>query len=255
MRLQTVSGVGRWTAAEVAHRALGDADAVSFGFTDHDRTLAFDGTDFEPESGLTASEVRSGSDLSVDAQDAEGVLTSDTITETDILDGRWDNAAVEVWRVNWDAVGQRVLMRRGAVGQVRLVYAELDDNPVHLMAPEGWTNELGTPWPYLNEYRVGCTLEHAGYYLTRYRVYGLGNDRFGHFGWLYESYGGLTDYSLEGRARRLMLPGLSGNVLWRGQWRLGFLPAGAGSTRRHSKPPADQHGSAFAQYRIRHPHR
>jgi uncharacterized phage protein (TIGR02218 family) len=62
---------------------------------------AFDGTDFEPESGLTASEVRSGSDLSVDAQDAEGVLTSDRITETDILDGRWDNAEVEVWRVNW----------------------------------------------------------------------------------------------------------------------------------------------------------
>ena len=47
------------------------------------------------------------------------MLTSDTITETDILDGRWDNAAVEVWRVNWSAVGQRVLMRRGAIGQVR----------------------------------------------------------------------------------------------------------------------------------------
>ena len=30
-RLQTVPGVGRWTAAEVAHRALGDPDAVSFG--------------------------------------------------------------------------------------------------------------------------------------------------------------------------------------------------------------------------------
>ncbi len=48
------------------------------------------------------------------------------------------------------------------------------------------------------------SFRHAGYYLTRYRVYGLGNDRFGHFGWLYESYGGLTDYSLEGRARRQM---------------------------------------------------
>lgn len=48
------------------------------------------------------------------------------------------------------------------------------------------------------------SFRHAGYYLTRYRVYGLGNDRFGHFGWLYESYGGLTDYSLEGRARRIM---------------------------------------------------
>lgn len=48
------------------------------------------------------------------------------------------------------------------------------------------------------------SFRHAGYYLGRYRVYGLGSDRFGHFGWLYQSYGGLTDYSLEGRARRLM---------------------------------------------------
>jgi uncharacterized phage protein (TIGR02218 family) len=95
------------------------ADGGTFGFTDHDRSLVFDGTDFEPESGLTASEIRSGSDLAVDAQDAEGVLTSDRITETDIADGRWDAAQVELWRVNWSDVSQRVLMRRGAVGQIR----------------------------------------------------------------------------------------------------------------------------------------
>ncbi len=95
------------------------ADGQVFGFTDHDLPLTFDGTTFEPESGFTASEIRTGSDLSVDAQDAEGVLTSTTITETDILDGRWDNAEVEIWRVNWQDVSQRVLMRRGAIGQVR----------------------------------------------------------------------------------------------------------------------------------------
>jgi len=95
------------------------ADGQVFGFTDHDLPLTFDGTTFEPESGFTASEIRAGSDLSVDAQDAEGVLTSTTITETDILDGRWDNAEVEIWRVNWQDVTQRVLMRRGAIGQVR----------------------------------------------------------------------------------------------------------------------------------------
>jgi uncharacterized phage protein (TIGR02218 family) len=95
------------------------ADGVVFGFTDHDRTLDLIGTMFEPESGLTASEVRSGSDLSVDAQDAQGVLTSDRITETDILDGRWDNAEVELWRVNWADTSQRVLIRRGAIGQIR----------------------------------------------------------------------------------------------------------------------------------------
>ncbi len=95
------------------------ADGQVFGFTDHDLPLTFDGTTFEPESGFTASEIRTGSDLSVDAQDAEGVLTSTTITETDILDGRWDNASIEIWRVNWQDTAQRVLMRRGAIGQVR----------------------------------------------------------------------------------------------------------------------------------------
>jgi predicted dehydrogenase len=57
-------------------------------------------------------------------------------------------------------------MLDGAIGTPRLVYAELDDNPVYLMRPEGWASETGAPWPYLNEYEVGCTLEHAGYYLT-----------------------------------------------------------------------------------------
>jgi len=94
-------------------------DGAVFGFTDHDLSLTFDGTTFEPESGFTASEIRSGSDLSVDAQEADGVLTSDTITETDILDGRWDNATVEVWRVNWQDTSSRVLLRRGAIGQLR----------------------------------------------------------------------------------------------------------------------------------------
>jgi uncharacterized phage protein (TIGR02218 family) len=109
-----------WTFVVGHTAAAGAPDGVVFGFTDHDRALAFGGVSYEAESGFAASEIRSGTDLAVDAQEAEGVLTSDTITETDILDGRWDNAKVEVWRVNWSAVSQRVLMRRGAIGQVRL---------------------------------------------------------------------------------------------------------------------------------------
>jgi len=94
-------------------------DGQVFGFTDHDLPLTFLGTTFTPESGFAASEIRAGSDLAVDSQDAVGVLTATTITETDILDGRWDNAAVEIWRVNWQDVSQRIMMRRGAIGQVR----------------------------------------------------------------------------------------------------------------------------------------
>lgn len=54
----------------------------------------------------------------------------------------------------------------GAVGDVRLVYAEFDDNPIYLMAPEGWRSRSGAPWPYLHEYEMGCTWEHVGYHLT-----------------------------------------------------------------------------------------
>lgn len=94
-------------------------DGAVFGFTDHDLALTFAGTTYEPESGFVPSEIRAAQDFSVDAQDVEGALSSDRITETDILDGRWDNAEVEVWRVNWAASDQRVLMRRGNLGDIR----------------------------------------------------------------------------------------------------------------------------------------
>lgn len=94
-------------------------DGQVFGFTDHDQALTFGDVTFEALSALSASEVRASADLSVDGQDAQGALVSDQISETDIYDGRWDNAAVELWRVNWADVTQRVLMRRGNLGEIQ----------------------------------------------------------------------------------------------------------------------------------------
>ena len=54
----------------------------------------------------------------------------------------------------------------GAIGEPRLVYAEFDDNPIPLMHPETWRSRTGAPWPYLDEYEHGCTIEHGGYHLT-----------------------------------------------------------------------------------------
>ncbi len=51
-------------------------------------------------------------------------------------------------------------------GDVKLVYAELDDGMVHKMAYKKWLSASGAPWPYRDEFEVGCTLEHAGYYLA-----------------------------------------------------------------------------------------
>lgn len=70
------------------------------------------------------------------------------------------NALSATSQTMWKAVAD------GAVGDVRMVYAEFDDNPIYLMEPEGWRSRSGAPWPYLHEYEMGCTWEHVGYHLA-----------------------------------------------------------------------------------------
>ena len=57
-------------------------------------------------------------------------------------------------------------LRERQVGTVRLVYAEMDDGMVFRMAYRAWVSASGSPWPAKDEFEVGCTFEHAGYYLT-----------------------------------------------------------------------------------------
>ncbi|MEM1252357.1 MAG: Gfo/Idh/MocA family oxidoreductase [Cyanobacteria bacterium P01_H01_bin.21] len=57
-------------------------------------------------------------------------------------------------------------LRDDVIGNVRLVYAEMDDGLIHKMPYDRWLSESGIPWPYKDEFEVGCTLEHAGYYVT-----------------------------------------------------------------------------------------
>jgi predicted dehydrogenase len=64
--------------------------------------------------------------------------------------------AQTVWKV----------LREGKLGTVRVVYAEMDDGLVPLMQHNKWMSVSGVPWPSKDEFEVGCTLEHAGYYLT-----------------------------------------------------------------------------------------
>lgn len=57
-------------------------------------------------------------------------------------------------------------IRNQVAGTPRVVYAELDDDFIPQAPYQNWISESGAPWPYEDEMRVGCTLEHAGYYLT-----------------------------------------------------------------------------------------
>ncbi|MVO14738.1 DUF2163 domain-containing protein [Parasedimentitalea huanghaiensis] len=95
------------------------ADGVTYGFTDHDQNLAFEGYSFQAGTGLTALALQQATGLSVDNTEAIGGLSDAAIRETDIEAGRFDGAEVRCWMVNWADVTTRWLMFRGSMGQLR----------------------------------------------------------------------------------------------------------------------------------------
>jgi predicted dehydrogenase len=56
--------------------------------------------------------------------------------------------------------------RMGAIGKVRLAYAEMEEGFVPHAPYARWRSPSGAPWPFREEFKTGCTLEHAGYALT-----------------------------------------------------------------------------------------
>jgi predicted dehydrogenase len=62
--------------------------------------------------------------------------------------------------------GFKGALEQGRVGRPLLAYAEMDDGFVAKSPYRSWINPSGAPWPFEDEFAVGCTMEHAGYYLT-----------------------------------------------------------------------------------------
>lgn len=94
-------------------------DGTKLGFTDHDRDLFFDGTAFEAAAGFTASEIKDSVGLNVDNLEVTAAVTSQHLAEADLAAGVYDDAKVEIFRVNWQSTSQRVLMRSGSLGEVK----------------------------------------------------------------------------------------------------------------------------------------
>jgi uncharacterized phage protein (TIGR02218 family) len=93
-------------------------DGTLFGFTDHDRMLTIAGLAYEAATGFTATSIESSLGLAVDNLDVEGALSSASITENDIARGLWDDAVIEVWLVDWTDTDNRLLLRKGNIGEI-----------------------------------------------------------------------------------------------------------------------------------------
>lgn len=130
-------------------------DGTTMGFTDHDRTLSFDGTLFEAAAGFTASAISSSSGLAVDNLDVLGALSSDHLEDGDLAAGLYDDAEIEIWRVNWQAIDQRVLMRKGNLG-------EISRGPTGFTAEvRGLSHRLNQPTGRLYQYACDADLGDA----------------------------------------------------------------------------------------------
>ncbi|WP_145103271.1 DUF2163 domain-containing protein [Cereibacter sediminicola] len=93
-------------------------DGRVFGFTDHDRDLGFEGILFRAETGLTSTALQQTTGLSVDNAETVGALSHASVTEGDLLAGRFDGAGVLAWLVNWMDPGERLLQFRGTLGEI-----------------------------------------------------------------------------------------------------------------------------------------
>jgi uncharacterized phage protein (TIGR02218 family) len=135
-------------------------DGTVMGFTDHDRDLLFDALTYRAASGFTASAIQDQLGLAVSNLDVEGALSSAAITEDDLNAGRYDDASVTIFLVNWQDVSQRVILRSGFLGQVSrgaLAFnAELRGLASRLDQAAGRIFQRSCPWE-LGETR--CTVD------------------------------------------------------------------------------------------------
>lgn len=142
-------------------------DGRTYGFTDHDRDLVFDGVTFRAGTGLTAAALSQTTGLSVDNTEAVGALSDAAVTEADIAAGRFDGAEVEAWMVQWAAPEHRVLQFRGTLGEVGRANgaftAELRGLAEALNVPRGRAYQKTCP-AVLGDADCGFDLSTPGYF-------------------------------------------------------------------------------------------
>ena len=94
-------------------------DGEVMGFTNHDTDLVINNITYEASSGFEPTAVDTTNDMATDNLDVTGMLDSERIKTTDISNGRFDFAEVEIFLCNWVKVTDPVLiLRRGTIGRI-----------------------------------------------------------------------------------------------------------------------------------------
>lgn len=94
-------------------------DGAGLALTSNDRPLTVDGVRYEPSPGMSPAAIRAELGLDPRSSEVAGSLSSEAISEADIISGRWDGAALRLIAVDWKEAGseQHVLLE-GELGEV-----------------------------------------------------------------------------------------------------------------------------------------
>ncbi|MEM6711465.1 MAG: DUF2163 domain-containing protein [Pseudomonadota bacterium] len=93
-------------------------DGVTLGFTDHDASLTFNGTTFEPADGFEASEESAALGPAASEWDMRAALTDARLTDADLMSGCYDEARVETFLVDWQDPSTNAILSTGTLGDV-----------------------------------------------------------------------------------------------------------------------------------------
>jgi uncharacterized phage protein (TIGR02218 family) len=91
------------------------ADGVIVAVTQHDRDLTFDGTLFVAAQSFVGADHEREVSLASDRTALSGALKIGAITESDLTLGRWDQAKVEAFWVDWTSPSDFIPMWTGMV--------------------------------------------------------------------------------------------------------------------------------------------
>lgn len=89
------------------------------GFTDHTSDLTISSQLYKAATGFSPTSIETKDRFSVDNLDVAGILDSASITEADIMAGKYDFAEIEIFMVNVTDLTQGIIIhRRGWLGEV-----------------------------------------------------------------------------------------------------------------------------------------
>ncbi len=96
-------------------------DSTVMGFTDHTSDLTVSSQLYKAATGFSPTSIETKDKFAVDNLDIAGILDATSITEVDIMAGKYDFAEIEIFMVNVADLSQGIILhRRGWLGEVSL---------------------------------------------------------------------------------------------------------------------------------------